>query len=425
MKTVYAKRIRRVLQQLRRESYTTALVISSASPKPKSRNHNFAFRQSSDFFYLTGTSAQEVTLLLLGATNSAILIAPPVDKARVIWEGRPPRYREIAEEIGAELVVTKQPIEEMTRQLRGVECLVYQNEESTRAWQLAQSLMRMPSHARNNLPRRFVHSDVFLEPLRLHKDAREIALIKTAARITNESLFDLVPSVGAGSTEAFLAASLDYFFRVRDCVPAFDTNVSVGSSAATLHHEPTNKIVRYPSLVLIDCGASYRGYASDITRVLPAGGKFTPVERDIYEAVLSAQLAAIRKIRHGVLVLDVYTAAARELTKGLVEVGVLRGKLDRLLAREAYKPYFPHSIGHSLGLDVHDIGSIRGNNSARLEEGMVITIEPGLYFPRPIKRVPAMGVRIEDDVLVTRTGAKVLSDGFPKHVTELEDLMRE
>jgi len=176
-------------------------------------------------------------------------------------------------------------------------------------------------------------------------------------------------------------------------------------------------------MLLIDCGAEYSMYAADITRVFPVSGTFSGPRRDVYEIVLAAQKAAIRAVRPGADVAAVYRAAARVLVEGLVELGVLRGKASRLLERGAYRPYFPHSIGHTLGLDVHDIGRMRGERRLTLQEGMVISIEPGLYFTSRAGKVPACGVRIEDDVLVTAGGARVLSAAFPKEPGEIEQLL--
>jgi Xaa-Pro aminopeptidase len=204
----------------------------------------------------------------------------------------------------------------------------------------------------------------------------------------------------------------------------FNSIVAAGANAATLHYEALAAKIRKEDMVLIDSGAQLNRYCADITRVLPASGMFSQIHRIIYEIVLQAQLAALKKVKAGVKILTIYDAAAEVITEGLKELGVLKGPLKALLKKKAFKPYFPHGIGHSLGLDVHDLSQLRGNNEAVLEAGMVFTIEPGLYFSKSISNVPACGVRIEDNVLVTKSGCEILSPGFPKDAEQIEALMQ-
>ncbi len=220
-----------------------------------------------------------------------------------------------------------------------------------------------------------------------------------------------------------IAANIEYWFKLQDCGVAFPSIAAAGRSAATLHYQDHSQALRSSEMLLIDCGATYKGYAADITRVLPVSGRFDKQQARIYDAVLAAQLAAIAKIKHGVRILDVYNAAAKELCYVLRDLKIIKGKnISKPLKDKAFAPWFPHGIGHSLGLDTHDIGKLRGNNDARLKAGMVFTVEPGLYFPKKIAGVAACGVRIEDDILVTKTGCRVLSAGFPKERQEIESL---
>ena len=165
---------------------------------------------------------------------------------------------------------------------------------------------------------------------------------------------------------------------------------------------------------MIDCGAELNMYNGDITRCYPVDGKFSPIMQEIYSIVLEAQKASIKAVKNNVKIETVYNASAKILTEGLVELKVLKGKVSKLLEKKAYQPYFPHGIGHSLGIDVHDVGNLRGNNNAVLKKGMVFTIEPGIYFPKTVGRAPACGIRIEDNILVTENGCKILSDFIPK-----------
>jgi Xaa-Pro aminopeptidase len=261
--------------------------------------------------------------------------------------------------------------------------------------------------------------------MRLFKEPGEVKLIREAAAITNHALFETMPFVIPGQAESTIAATIEYWFRLQGATTGFNTIAATGPSAATLHYSHQSRALKRGDLLLIDCGAEHRLYSADITRVVPVGGVFSGPSKEVYEIVLAAQKAAIKAVKNNVLIRTVYDAAARELTHGLVSLGVLRGKVSALMAKKAYKPYFPHGIGHSLGLDVHDVGNLRGNNAAVLKSGMVFTIEPGLYFPKKVRNVPACGVRIEDDVLVTARGAEVLSVGFPKETREIESLFAE
>jgi Xaa-Pro aminopeptidase len=259
----------------------------------------------------------------------------------------------------------------------------------------------------------------------MHKEQYEVDLIRRANEITNEGLLYIAARLDPGLTEAHAARTIEYVFKMNDATTAFGTIVAGGSEAAVLHHRASDRKLKRGEMVLIDCGAEYKLYCGDITRVVPCGGTFSPEQRDVYEVVLAAQKAALKNIRAGVKIAKAYDAAARVMTEGLVALKVLRGKPSELFEKKAYLPYFPHGIGHSLGIDVHDVGNLRGNKEATLEAGMVITVEPGLYFPKKVGKVPACGVRIEDNVLVTAKGCEILSAGFPKEISEIEALVAQ
>jgi Xaa-Pro aminopeptidase len=256
------------------------------------------------------------------------------------------------------------------------------------------------------------------------KDPSEIAHIRKAAEITEGALHHLLPLVEAGTKEREIAAFIEYFYRVHEAEPAFGTIVATGPSAATLHYHALSRSLKKGELLLIDTGAEYGMYAADITRMIPVGGTTTPELRDLHDIVLRAQMVAISKIKPGVLISDVYNADARELTYGLKYLGILKGSVAQLLKKGAFKTWFPHGIGHSLGIDVHDVSP--SGSSIPLEPGMVITIEPGLYFQKPTGPLPTCGVRIEDDVLVTARGYEVLTrDALTKDLDKLSDLLAQ
>ena len=423
MATVYKSRIRKALALLREQHVPSALLLSSSPVVHKSRDEPYPYRQGSDFYYLTGCSAQEVLLLLSSATGQATRIAPLQDKAKVIWTGAAESCPSRAEQIGAGCVITAFPEREVQARLQGVERLFFQNDAGALAWDIARRMLERPSFRRGSFPISFFHCDAILSELRLIKEPGEIKLIAQAAQATNQALQDSLPFLRAGSSEADVAATLDYFFQLQGCRPAFNTIVASGAAAATLHHCPGKKLLRRGEMVLIDCGAELQRYCADITRVLPVNGRFDDVQRDLVDVVVQAQKKAIAAIKPGRAVEKLHGAAAAVLTAGLRDLGVIKGKLSSLIARGAFKPYFPHSIGHNLGLDVHDPGGMRESHRTILKPGMVITIEPGLYFSKKVGRVAAGGVRIEDDVLVTSSGARLLSAGFPKDIADVEALL--
>lgn len=423
MKNPHKTRLQKVMRTLSEGKETRALLVSSAPQHIRSRDTHFEYRQNSDFYYLTGSRARECLLMLSSKQKTPLLFVPKADPVKILWEGKPPNFEELAQHLGAKLVEYSDAAGELLQHLRDVDVLYYQNEPHGMSWEITSKLLAIRSHERGALPARFHHSDLILENLRLFKDPEEVRLIRQANAITNGALMEAAPMMRPGNSESEIASTIDYIFRICGAEVAFASIVAAGPSAATLHYEAKSRKLRKGDMLLIDCGAEHEMYAGDITRVVPVGGKFDPIHRQIYSIVLAAQKAALSKVKHGVKIATVYDAAARVLTQGLVDLKVLKGSVPSLMEKKAFRPYFPHGIGHSLGLDVHDVGKLRGNNEARLLTGMVFTVEPGLYFSRKIGKVPACGVRIEDNVLVTKNGCEILSAGFPKELDEIEQLM--
>ena len=214
-------------------------------------------------------------------------------------------------------------------------------------------------------------------------------------------------------------------YRARGADVAFSTIVGGGISAATLHYETAHRKLKNEDLLLVDLGAEYKLYAADITRTVPISGHFSKEYRILYTAVLNAQMAAIKRIKHGAKIQTLYDAVVEHLVDGLLQLKVLKGSAKANIKKKTYLPYFPHGLGHGLGLDVHDVGDFRGSAGGILQEGVVYTVEPGLYFPKPIGKLPACGIRIEDDVLVTRKGCEVLTPELPKKPDEVEAWMQK
>jgi len=278
-------------------------------------------------------------------------------------------------------------------------------------------------------PHEFVGLDHVLHDMRLYKSRAEITAMKRAARIAATAHLRAMKFCQPGLREYEVEAEFLHEFRRNGTEPSYQPIVGGGENACILHYTENRDTLKDGDLLLIDAGCEFDGYASDITRTFPVNGRFSPAQRAIYDLVLQAQKAAIDLIRPGKHCKEAHEAAVRIITRGLVKLGILKGKIPSLIKSEAYKRFFMHGTGHWLGLDVHDVGDYKVGDEWRvLEPGMVITVEPGIYIPAGSKGVAkkwwGIGVRIEDDVLVTREGPMVLSDGAVKEPDDIEGLMQ-
>lgn len=421
--SVHKKRISRVIDSLKKFKEPAAMLLSSAPEYIRSRDIAYPYRQNSDIFYLTGSQEKDLQILLSSKSNKPILVVPPKDKTRALWDGDQGNYQQIASNLGAELVVSKEPFKELKSRLRGHSHLLHQNTPLTLSDRISQDIQATPAMQRGKLPRTFSLCDVILEEMRLYKDPAEVVQIKKAAEVTSQALFSAASLIQPGMPEHVIARTIEYWFGLFGGEPGFGTIAASGKNAAILHYRSCNSNLKPGEMLLIDCGAELDLYSADITRVFPVSKSFSKEQKILYDIVLKAQSAAIKKVKDGVFIRSIYEAAAKVLTEGLVELKVLRGKISSLMAKRAYKDFFPHGIGHSLGLDVHDVGDHRGNNDARLHKGMVFTIEPGLYLPKAIGKVKPFGIRIEDDILVTKNGCEILTSAVPKKIEDVEAMM--
>jgi Xaa-Pro aminopeptidase len=279
-------------------------------------------------------------------------------------------------------------------------------------------------------PVEFVALDHYLHEMRLYKSAGEAALMRHAARITAAAHARLMQNCRPGMHEYELEAEFGHECASRGArFQAYPAIVGGGCNACVLHYVDNRDELRDGDLVLVDAGCEYGYYASDITRTFPVNGRFTPAQRAIYELVLAAQEAAIAKARPGNHWNDPHDAAVRTITKGLVDLGLLKGTVAKLIKDGGYAKFYMHRTGHWLGMDVHDVGDYKVDGAWReLEPGMTMTVEPGIYIPAGMRGVPkkfwGIGVRIEDDVLITKDGHDVLTRDAPKGVAEIEGLMQ-
>lgn len=425
MKQTYRKRIKRALSLLKDAPTSQALVISSNPAATRSRDTHFPYRQNSDLFYLTGTSHQALTLVLRPhAKEQVVIVAPPEDPVKKVWDGSQPSTKLLARELGAAQILSKDALTTVRQLLKGADVAFLQSVPGTVSANLRKEFAERSPHSMRGLPGVVVEAERLTSRLRCVKDNSEVQLIRKAADLTSASLLHAAQFIRPGMKERELAVLIEYLYRLHNAEPAFNTIVAAGASAATLHYHQLSRSLRKGELLLIDTGCELDMYACDVSRTIPVSSETSAPLEAVYECVLNAQEAAIKAVKPGVRMADVHSIAARELTYGLTQLGVLRGNPRDLLKKGAYKPYFPHGIGHSLGIDVHDVGPGPSDSLGVLEKGMVITIEPGLYFNKPVGKIPACGVRIEDDVLVTSGGCEVLTAGvFPKRLEEIRNIV--
>jgi len=428
----YAKRRKRLIHMMGRDSIA---ILPTMPVATRNRDIEYPYRPDSDFFYLTGFSESKAVLVLIPGRphGGYILFCQEREPDLELWTG--PRHGpEGARQIyGADDAFPISDIDEILPGLLENREKVCYTMGSCPEYDLKipewLKQIRQKSRAGVHVPGEIVSLEHLLHEMRLFKSRKEITLMRRAARISAQAHVRAMQVCRPGMWEYQIEAELIGVFMRNGCrSTAYPPIVGGGANACILHYTDNNAELKDGDLLLIDAGAEHHNYAADITRTIPVNGRFSEAQRLIYELVLEAQLAAIDKIRPGNNWMDPHHAAVRVLTRGLRKLGLLKGDLRSLIKKESYKRYFMHRTGHWLGMDVHDVGDYKiGDTWRMLEPGMVMTVEPGLYIPGGSKGVAKkwwnIGVRIEDDVLVTRVGCEVLSRDAPKSVDEIETLM--
>lgn len=422
-------------RQLMRMAGPDAIVVVGAAPE-RLRNNDatYPYRQDSDFHYLTGLAEPSAVLALVPgrAAGEAILFCRERDPERERWDGPRLGTEAAAAALGLDDAFPIDDIDDILPGLiEGRARVCYHFGRDTEFdLRLIGWVNRVRAQMRHGAtaPHEFVALSHLLHDLRLYKSRGELALMRKSARIAAEAHVQAMRATRPGMNEHAVEAELLHAFRRRGAVPSYEPIVAGGANACVLHYRANDAVLDAGSLLLVDAGAEYRCYASDITRTYPVGGRFSEVQRRLYELVLEAQLAAIDEVRAGRSFDAFHKAAVRVLTRGLIRLGLLRGSLARNLRDESYRAFYMHKTGHWLGLDVHDVGDYRIDGEFRqLEPGMVVTVEPGLYIAPDASGVAAemrgIGIRIEDDVVVTRGAPEVISDGVPKSVEAIEALL--
>ncbi len=414
-------------------SENAVAILPSAPTLVRNRDVEHGFRQDSDFMYLSGFDEPDSVIVLIPGRKQGeyVLFCRQRDPKKETWNGR---------RFGAEGAVEHFCVDEAYAidDLEDVLPCLMENRESVyysiglnpgfdKHVLDCVNQLRAQSRCGTRAPYEFVSLEYLLHDMRLFKSREEISLMRKAARISVQAHINAMKNCRPGLREYELEAEFLFEFKRSGADWAYTSIVGGGENACVLHYTENNAVLNDKELVLIDAGAEYQGYAADITRTFPINGKYTVPQQEIYELVLQAQEAAFAKVKPGNLWNDPHDAAVDVLTKGMVELGLLKGRPAQLIKDSRYMKYYMHRTGHWLGMDVHDVGDYKVDNNWRLlEKGMVLTVEPGLYIPagsRGAKRWWNIGVRIEDDLLVTKDGYDLLTKGLPRTVAEVEAVM--
>lgn len=417
-----AKRRRRVLRNM---GNNDILLLRSAAQSIFSKDVNHPYRQNSHFHYLTGFAEDNACLALMpnGEHGDYLLFCQPQSKHEMIWEGKRAGVQKATSEFHADKAYPIEHLQSLLPEfLSGRERLHCDPQDQAFFMQL---LAHTNPRRGITAPQQFLAADLLLDDLRLIKSPLERGLASSAAQIAVNAHHRAWAYCRPGVTEYQVEAEILHEYHRCGARPSYPSIVATGANACVLHYINNSSTLKKGDLLLIDAGAEYQMYASDITRTVPVSGRFTTPQREVYEVVLDAQKKAIAKVKPGNTWDIVHRAAVKAITRGLVDIGLLRGSVTALIKKKAYLQYFMHGTGHWLGMDVHDAGSyLCDDQPRRFEPSMLLTIEPGIYIRDSQQRAfRHIGIRIEDDVLVTTSGQKVLTDKLVKEPDAIEKTM--
>jgi Xaa-Pro aminopeptidase len=427
----YARRRRQLMRMAGDDSI---VILQAAAPSIRNNDVHYPYRQDSDFLYLTGFREPSALLAMIPGDRGGrcILFCRPRDPEREMWDGPMTGLEAAVSEYGMDEAYDIGEMDARLRDLLRDRERIYH--DLGRDPVFDQRLIGWLNKFRGETRKTFhapeeIHAlDHMLHDMRVYKSRTELSVMRRSARVAIEAHEEAMRTCRPGLNEADIHATLLQTFTRRGCEWSYLPIVGGGANACVLHYIANRDELKDGDLLLIDAGAEYDGYASDITRTFPVNGKFAPEQRDLYEVVLGAQAAAFDKARPGNQWEDVHQAAVRAATEGMVDLGILKGGVDEAIESESYKEFYVHKTGHWLGLDVHDVGEYTiDGHSRELEPGMVLTIEPGIYI-RPDankvrKRWRGMGIRIEDNVAITQGEPQVLTAGLAKAPDAIEALM--
>ncbi len=425
---------RRRSQLMKMMGRNTIAILPSATEIVRNQDVHFPFRQHSDFLYLTGFKEPDAVLVLVPGRKHGeyILFCREKDPEQETWNGRRAGQEGAIEHYGADDSFPIDDIDDiLPGLLEGKDSIYYtignypDFDKRLIGW-----INHIKAQARSgvHVPSEFVSLDYILHDMRLYKSREELRLMRKAAAINVRAHQRAMQLCAPGKHEYEIAAEFDHEYRRNNVDHAYPAIVGGGANGCILHYTDNQDALQDGQLLLIDAGCEVEGYASDITRTFPINGRYTAAQREVYDVVLAAHQAAIKKVKPGNHWNDPHNAAVRMITRGLIELKLLKGTLNKLIKDQTYRKFYMHRTGHWLGLDVHDVGDYKvGDQWRLLEPGMVMTIEPGIYIPAGSRGVHRkwwdIGIRIEDDVLVTRDGYELLTDALPRKAQEIETLM--
>ena len=416
------------------------VIVPSAQEVSRSNDTEYHFRQNSDFFYLSGFNEPDAFLILSNKAFSdnsknklsAIIFMRPKDDVAEIWHGRRLGLASAPANLMIDTAYSVDDINTILPDiLDGHTHLYYSLGESDYADEVVFDAMNVCKNApkqTKQAPTSICDVNALIHQMRLIKSSQEITVMKQSASISCKAHSLAMQMCKPDVYEYQLEATILHSFAMQGARhAAYNTIVGGGENACILHYVENKDVLNDGDLVLIDAGSEYQGYAADITRTFPVNGKFTPAQKDIYELVLKTQFACITQLVPGSTIPEVMQTAVTTITQGLLDLGILQGDLLTCVENEAHKAFFMHGLGHYLGLDVHDVGNYKENGQNKpLEIGMVLTVEPGIYISKSAnvpQQYKGIGVRIEDNIVITAQGNQVLTADLPKSVTDIEMLM--
>ena len=413
----------------------SAALIFAAPEVTRSRDTEYLFRQNSDFWYFTGFNEPEALLVLIKNDenhNHSVLFNRVRDLNAEIWFGRRLGQDAAPQKLGVDKALPWDDVgEQLAQLLNGLDVVYHaQGEYPFADTLLFTALEKLRHGSRQNLSAPVTLTDwrPLVHEMRLFKDAEEVAILRQTGKISALAHQRAMEVCRPGMYEYQLEGEIHHeFSRHGSRYPAYGTIVGGGDNACILHYTENESELRDGDLVLIDAGCELYGYAGDITRTFPVNGRFSPAQREIYDIVLDSLQTALSLFRPGISIREVNDQVVRVMVTGLVKLGVMQGDIDTLIAENAHRQFYMHGLGHWMGLDVHDVGDYGSPARERLlEPGMVLTVEPGLYIA-PDAEVPAryrgIGIRVEDDILITEQGHENLTDSVVKTADDIEALM--
>ncbi len=410
-------------------------VIPTASTRVRSRDTDYPYRPDSDFYYFTGFSEPNSVMILAPGREDGSFIVCLREKNPLteIWDGHMEGLSGVKKNYEADQSFDIEDLETILSSLflgrQKVFFTLGQDEVLDKILMKSYNAVRAGQRRGGVVPSEIQALEPLVHEMRLIKSKYEISLMKKSAKISVDAHKRIFENCKPGVFEYQIEADIIHEFGKHGAVPAYTSIVASGQNACTLHYISNRDKMKSGQLLLTDAGCENEMYAADITRTIPVSGEYSKEQKEIYELVLEVQKNAINSIKPGQTFEGLQSDAIKGLTKGLKKLGLLKGRVDQLIKSEAYKDFYMHGIGHWLGMDVHDVGSYMNQKgkSRKFENGMVLTIEPGIYISKKNKNVPTeyrgIGIRIEDDVLVTKSGCDVLTKALPKEIGEIESIM--